>query len=137
MLLKKSGGAPRLWTSGRHLHGSDTNCHQSGRAGSKRVGERRGAAVSCLDVRGCERQEADPPPRPHTGTPSPGTSICQPHRYRNRLGRRITCTDSMKLGFDTPGTSMKCDYTLKVLRLCVLAKKEEHPRKHTRHLCVC
>lgn len=35
----------------------------------------------------------------------------------------------MKLGFDTPGTSMKCDYTLKVVHLCVLAKKEEHPEE--------
>lgn len=44
----------------------------------------------------------------------------------------------MKLGFDTSGTSVKCDYTFKVLHLCVLAKKKRNtPRKQTRHLCVC
>ena len=79
MLFKKSGGAPHLWTSGRHLHGSDTNCHQSGRAGSKREGKCRGAALSCLDVRGCERQEADLPPRDLTqGPPLPAPQSVSP-----------------------------------------------------------
>lgn len=44
----------------------------------------------------------------------------------------------MKLGFDTPGTSVKCDYTFKVLHLCVLAKKEEHPEETDQaFVCVC
>ena len=38
-----------------YLHGS--NCRRLGRAGSKGVGKRQGAALSCVDVRGCERQE--------------------------------------------------------------------------------
>lgn len=43
----------------------------------------------------------------------------------------------MKLGFDTPGTSVKCDYTFKVLHLCVLAKKRGTPQGNRPGICVC